>query len=116
MWPRTVEVMVGCWLLMTPFVFDGTAKVGDYIVNAVVSGSIVVVASILSFWDRTRLARLATLFVSLWLAAHGYFSALRPGPPAAQNEIIVGLMLLLCAVLPNEINAVPRPWRSRRSG
>ena len=116
MWPRTVEVMLGCWLLVTPFVFGGTAQIDEYIVNAVVSGCVVIVASLFSFRDRTRLAHLVTLMVSLWLVAHGYFSAPRPGPPAAQNEMVIGLTLLLCAILPNEINAVPRPWRSRGSG
>jgi hypothetical protein len=108
MWPRVAEVALGCWLLLTPFVFRETQAVGSYSVNAVVSGSVVILASLLSFWDRTRFAHIVTLFVSLWLAAHGYFWAERPGPPAAQNELVVGLLLLLFAVLPNEINAPPR--------
>ena len=108
MWPRVSEVALGCWLLLTPFVFRGTEALGNYAVNAVVSGSVVILASLLSFWDRTRFGHLVTLVVSLWLATHGYFWADRPGPPAAQNELTVGLLLLLFAVLPNEINDPPR--------
>lgn len=115
MWPRTVEVMLGCWLLITPFVFRGTAMIDHYAGSAVATGAVVVVSSLLSFWERTRLAHLVTLLAALHLALHGYFTAPRPGPPAAQNEIVIGLTILLFAVLPNEINAVPRPWRARAS-
>lgn len=117
MWTRTVEVMLGCWLLVTPFVFRGTEAIGNYTANAVVSGALIIIASTLSFWHPLRLAHLLTLLVALWLAAHGYFSAERPGPPAAQNEMTVGLTLLLFAILPSESNKVPVPWRgSRESG
>ena len=115
MWPRVVEVMLGCWLLVTPFVFRDTEAIGNYTINSVISGSVVILASLLSFWDRTRSARMVTLVVSLWLATHGYFWAERPGPPAAQNELAVGLVLLLFAVLPNETNDVPRRWRRRET-
>ena len=98
---------------MTPFVFRGTAGVSDYIANAYVSGGLIAIASLLSFWERMRLAHLGTLAIAVWLAVHGYFSAARPGPPAAQNEITTGLILLLFAILPNESNTVPRTWRGR---
>jgi hypothetical protein len=115
MWPRVVEVTLGCWLLVAPFVFRDTPAIDSYSTNAIASGALVVVASLLSFWSRLRLAHLVTLGVALWLALHGYFSAPRPGPPAAQNELALGLTLLLFAILPNEINAVPRPWRETTS-
>lgn len=113
MWPRVVEVMLGCWLMVAPFVFRGTPSVEEYAATAVASGAVIAAASLLSFWPRARVARLATLAAAVWLAAHGYFSAPRPGPPAAQNEIVVGLVLLLFAILPNETNQPPVPWRRR---
>lgn len=115
MWPRTVEVLLGCWLLITPFVFRETSEVDRYVINSVACGALVIVASLLSFRDGTRFARFVTLLVSLWLAVHGYVFAARPGPPAAQNELAIGLMLLLFAILPNEINDAPRPWRDTSS-
>jgi hypothetical protein len=114
MWPRVVEVMLGCWLLVTPFVFRDTPAVGEYTANAVVSAALLIAASLLTFWRRTRLAHLGTAVVALWLICHGYFAAARPGPPAAQNEIVVGLVLLLFAILPSETNEVPLPWRHER--
>jgi hypothetical protein len=114
MWPRVIEGMLGCWLLVTPFVFRGTTAIDDYTTSALVSGAIVIVMALLSFWEPTRLARFVTLGVSLWLALHGYFAAERPGPPAAQNEIMIGLTLLLFAIIPNEASQPPRVWRHER--
>ena len=111
MWPRVIEGMLGCWLLVTPLVFRGTPAVEDYTTSAFVSGAVIIVMALLSFWEPTRLARFVTLGVSLWLALHGYFAAERPGPPAAQNEIMIGLTLLLMAIIPNEASRPPRAWR-----
>lgn len=116
MWPRVVEVMIGAWLVITPLVFRGTESVAAYAVNAVVSGTIVIVASLAAFWPPAGWARYVTLAVSVWLTLHGYFSAIRPGPPAAQNEIMAGLLLLLFAVLPNHVNQPPHtPARTPRA-
>lgn len=116
MWPRVVEAMLGCWLLITPFVFRGTVSLDDYVVNAAVCGSLVLASSLSSIWPPAAMARLGTLAVALWLMPHGYFAAERPGPPAAQNEIVVGLTLILFAVLPNQINERPAPWRDSHPG
>ena len=116
MWPRVIEGMLGAWLLLTPFVFRGTEALGDFVVSSMVTGLVIGIASLFSFWEPTRHARFLTLAASLWLSLHGYFGAERPGPPAAQNELVLGLTLLLFALMPNEVNEVPRPWRrSRRS-
>jgi hypothetical protein len=93
MWPRVIEGMLGCWMLATPLVFRGTTAIDDFTTSALVSGAVVIVMALLSFWEPTRVARFVTLGVSLWLALHGYFAAERPGPPAAQNEIMIGLTL-----------------------
>jgi hypothetical protein len=113
MWPRVVEAMVGCWLMITPFVFRGTASLDDYAIDAAVCGALVLTCAFASMWPPAAWMRLGTIAVALWLTAHGYFGAERPGPPAAQNEITVGLILILFAVLPNQINEVPAPWRPR---
>ena len=115
MWPRVVEVMFGAWLVIVPFVFRGTPEIDRFVVNAIVTGSIIIVASLASFWPPAGWARFVTLGASLWLVGHGYFAAVRPGPPAAQNEIMVGLLLLLFAILPNETNRPPLGWRRGRA-
>ena len=111
MWPRVVEVMFGAWLLIVPFVFRATPQIESFVASSVVAGSVVIIASLMSFWPPAGWARFVTLGASIWLIGHGYFAAVRPGPPAAQNEIMVGLLLVLFAILPNETNRPPIGWR-----
>ena len=113
MWPRVIELMLGCWLVVSPFVFRGTPELERYMFSLVGSGAVVVIASLLSFWPPAASARFLTLLTSLWLTGHGYFAAVRPGPPAAQNEIMIGLLLLVFAILPNDTNRPPADWHDR---
>jgi hypothetical protein len=113
MWPRVVELTLGCWLVISPFIFRGTPAVGDYFVNDIVCGALAVILSLLCFWAPTRRAHLATLALGVWLAMFGYFSAERPGPPAAQNDLVIGLLLLIFAIIPTEASEPPIPWRRR---
>ena len=43
-------------------------------------------------------AHLMTAVLAVALGALGYFGSDRPGPPAAQNEITIGMLLLLLAI------------------
>lgn len=112
MWPRTVELMLGVWLCVSPFVFRGTERVEQFLVVDLTAGSIVIVLSILSFWSRAGWAHFVTAGVAFALAASAYLGWERPGPPAAENEIIVGLTLLLLGILPNHCTQPPAAWRN----
>jgi hypothetical protein len=114
MWARVVEIMLGAWLVISPLVFRDTPDLERYIVNDMVSGSLVIAFALLCFWRRATRAHLATLVLGAWLAGFGYFSAPRPGPPAAQNEIVLGLLLMVFAVVPTEAARPPEQWRARQ--
>ena len=116
MWPRVLEVAIGAWLLMSPFIFQHTAGADAYNLSQAAAGTAIIVASLLAIWPPAAAARGVTALATVWLIVHGYFSAARPGPPAAQNEIVVGLLLILFVLLPNDINAPPTPWRPRTPG
>ena len=111
MWARVAELMIGVWLVLSPFIFRGTESLEHFIVIDISVGSIVVVLSLLSFWDRTAWAHFGTALLALALGLFAYFGWERPGPPAAQNEITVALLLLLLAIIPNEASEPPKPWR-----
>jgi hypothetical protein len=113
MWARVSEMMLGFWLCISPFVFRGTASVDRFVALDLATGAAVVVLSLASFWRRARLAHLATAALALWLGLQAYFTWERPGPPAAQNEIIVAMLLLILAIIPNDASDPPRPWRRR---
>ncbi len=111
MWPRVVEVAIGAWLLMSPFIFQHTSGAEAYSLSQGAAGAAIIVASLLAIWRPAAAARVVTALATAALIAHGYFSAPRPGPPAAQNEIVAGLLLVLFVLLPNDINTPPEPWQ-----
>jgi hypothetical protein len=54
---------------------------------------------------------LLLLPVGAWLIAFGRFQQSPPLPPALQNDLVVGLLLLMFAIIPNEASLPPRAWR-----
>lgn len=111
MWARVAELMIGIWLTLSPFILRHTESLEHFVVIDVAAGSAVVILSLLSFWDRTARAHLVTAALALGLGLFAYFGWDRPGPPAAQNEITVAMLLLLLAIIPNEATRPPKPWR-----
>ena len=112
MWARTVEFMLGCWLLVSPFIFRHPADQSSFWVNDISCGSAVVTISLLSYAPRLRYLHLAIVGVSLWLILFGYFYQPYPTPPALQNNILVGLLLIMFAIVPNEATLPPPSWRN----
>lgn len=110
MWARIVEVMLGCWLAVSPFIFRHNPADRTMWLNDLLSALAVVVFALVSFWRPLRLAHVANVAVALWLIAFGFWA---PYPPALalQNDIVIGLLLLMFAIVPNHANQPPRPWR-----
>jgi hypothetical protein len=111
MWARAVEVMLGLWLVIAPFVFGHFGELRRLAWSDMASGAALVLLSSLCFFERLRRLHLLNLAVSAWLVLHGYLGYAHPAPPGAQNEILVGLVLLLTAIIPPQSSQPPRPWR-----
>jgi hypothetical protein len=110
MWARVIEVMLGCWLAVSPFMFRHSPGDRALWFNDLLSALAVIVLGLVSFWPPLRFAHVANLAVALWLIAFG-FLAPYPTPSALQNDIVVGLLLLMFAIIPNNANKPPQPWR-----
>jgi hypothetical protein len=110
MWPRIVEILLGIWLIASPFIFR-TAETGVLgAVNDLICGSAVVVLALVSFSGRFYRAHFLILLVAGWLVTTGYIAG-HPAPPAAQNLIIIGLLLAMFAIIPSRINEMPKSWQ-----
>lgn len=112
MWSRVVEVMLGCWLLMSPFIFSHSASRPMLWATDFGAGTAVIVCALLSFWRPTRYAHLLTLLTASGLVAAAYLSGFGTAPPAAQNQAVLGWLLLMFAVIPNEATQPPPCHRS----
>lgn len=111
MWGRVVEVMLGCWLAASPFIFRHAAEERRLWANDLCCAFAVVTLALLSFWPPLRQAHIAIAGIALWLIGFSYLTSSHPAPPALQNDLLVGLLLPIFAIIPNEANLPPRAWR-----
>jgi hypothetical protein len=116
MWARVIEVMLGCWLAVSPYIFRHSADDMRLWLNDLFSATAVIVLALASFWSPLRFAHVANIAMALWLIAFGFWVSPYPTPPALQNDIVVGLLLLMFAIVPNEASRPPRPWRDFLAG
>ena len=112
MWARVVEFMIGCWLAMSPFIFGHTADDILFWTVDLVAAMLVMTLALISYWPPLRHAHLAVGLVALALILVGRFGIAPPIPPAGQNYILVGLLLLMFALVPNNASQPPKAWLS----
>lgn len=109
MWARVVEGMLGCWLLVSPFVFQH----GDhtmYWVADFTAALVVICLALASYWPPLRQAHLGIIVAALAMILYGRFAGGAEPVPALQNHILIGLLLLMFALVPNHASRPPDPW------
>lgn len=118
MWARVVEVMLGLWLVLSPFIFGHAYADAALVRSDLASGTLVALAAIVALIGRIapsrrwlRHAHLLTIAVALWLVVFAYFAGGHPSEPGYKNEILVGLTLLLFAIIPTDAGEPPESWR-----
>jgi hypothetical protein len=110
MWARVVEVMLGCWLAISPFVFGHPADETALWASDWIAASLIVLFALLSYWRPTRRLHLATFFLALGMIAAGWMQD-RPVPPGWQNLIFIGVYLLMNSLIPSHAATPPRRWQ-----
>jgi hypothetical protein len=98
MWARVSEVLLGVWVFCSPFIFHSA----DHAIstNDVICGLAISAFALLSFTRTFRHAHFATIAVAAWLVVLGFLTP-APAPPASQNHILSGLLLLMFSIIPN---------------
>jgi hypothetical protein len=110
MWPRYIEILLGIWLIASAWLLPDGGR--EWLQGtSIVGGALTLLFAALSFIHRTRWAHLGTGFVALALGGAAYSLVEHPGPPAAQNQITVAILLLMFFLLPNRASLPPEPWR-----
>jgi hypothetical protein len=114
MWPRVVEVMIGVWLAMSPFIFHPSFEHPPYWWSDFACSVLVMTFALLSFWHPTRKAHLLQIVMGLWLMAWAYANGFvrEPVPPSLQNNVMTGFTLLMFAILPNRASRPTASWEN----
>lgn len=111
MWARMTELLLACWLAVSPFIFrDGDGATLHWITQ-LACAVLVATAALLSFHRRLRRAHLCHLVVALWLLGSAFTMAGSPPSPAAQNQMIVALLLGMLAIIPSRTGLPSHAWR-----
>ena len=111
MWARAIEVMLGCWLALSPFIFRHDPAVRTLWINDLACGFVIVSFALLSFRFPLRYIHFGTALPACWLIIFGFLTGY-PAPPASQNHILLGMLLLMFAVIPDEANLPPSSRRA----
>lgn len=107
-WSRVSVALIALWLLASPIAL-ARPEAWDAVAVPIAAGLVsigVIVAS-----TRWPLARTLLLAVAAALILWGWARFPRPGPAAAQNAIVVGLVLGLLGVVPDRALEPPPGWR-----
>lgn len=111
MWARVVECMLGVWMLISPFIFRHPADATARWANDLAIGCILIVFSLASYWRPTGWAHWLLIPVGAWMVTFGRLSGTPPLAPALQNEIVVGLLLMMFAIVPNNAAVPHARWQ-----
>lgn len=110
MWARVCEFMIGCWMLVSPFIFHHGADARLYWITDLACSVLITFLAAISCWKSMRHAHLAIILVAAALVVIGRFGSSDSihVPPAGQNEIAVGFLLMMFAIIPNHASRPPK--------
>jgi len=111
MWARGIELLLAGWLAASPLIFQHAPEALLLWVTDLLCAVSMASFSLLSFRPALEKAHLLNLVVAAWLLGVGAFTVPSPPPPALQNEVVIGLLLLMLAIVPSHASHPPRAWQ-----
>ena len=111
MWARVVEIMLACWLAISPFVFRHDPDARGLWWNDLVCGFVILLCALLAYRAALGKIHLINGGIGLWLVGSAFLTGITPPSPAIQNHVVVGLLLMMLAIIPSRAAMPPRSWR-----
>jgi hypothetical protein len=114
MWARVVEATLAVWLAISGLFL--AVPLDDLLVWGVnlSVAALVFTLALLSYANWAQRAHVVTLVLGVALFVFGFVQA-RPTEPWAQNQILVGLLLAIFAMVPSHSTLPPRAWRAEQT-
>jgi len=111
MWARVVEFMLAVWLALSPFILRYPSQETFFWANDFICAFLVALFALLSFWHPLRNIRFFIFGIALWLWGLGYTSFPDAAPPCQENSVVIGLLLLMLAIVPNHSHRISPSWQ-----
>jgi len=116
MWGRIGEIVLGIWLVLSPYVWGSTPFYLERWRSDMISGIAVIVLAVISFWPFRKFeflsyAHVGSLLVASWVVLFSYVYSGHPAAPGYQSDLFTGLTLLLFPMIPNHATLPPISWR-----
>lgn len=105
MWARICEIFLGVWLIASHALFH--VSIGINFALAI----LIVIFAALSYIPSINKLHLLQVFPAAILLIRSYAFPSTDLPLFMQNDILVGLCLLLFAVIPSHASDHPRSWK-----
>ncbi|HEY4255514.1 MAG TPA: SPW repeat protein [Chlamydiales bacterium] len=107
MWARIIELMLACWLSLSPFIFHHPSESTFLWNNDLVCGAFVALLALLSFWNPIEKIHLAIFPISVYLVIAAFTNS---PSPAIENHLVLGLLLAMLSLVPSHAESPPRQW------
>ena len=111
MWPRYIEVMLGLWLLVSPFVFRYEGEWVGLWANDFLCGALIVAIALSTHWTPLRRLHVLELVIALWLIGFGWANGRGSELGLYHNYIVTGLLVAMHAIIPTASSSPPPAWQ-----
>jgi hypothetical protein len=98
MWRDFANILIGCWLIATPFALIDDRSAIFW--SDVISGGLVVVLGILTFFPRFDLARWGICFIGIWLLFAPLIFWTRDAGVYAIDTLVGSLLIAFSVLIP----------------
>jgi hypothetical protein len=116
MWARHLELMTAFWLALSPFVLRYPGRPRGPWLHDFCLALLVACIALACHAQRLRRLHLAQLPLAAWLVGSGWWIATSGEPtPASQNQLVVGLLIGMFAIIPSDASQPPESWRADQS-
>ena len=101
MWARMIQLMIGVWLLISPFIFPALIGRQTSMAPELLFGAVFVLLAMLGCMQRFAIAaNTLSFFFAGALTLFAYFSVSGELPPVEQNRLICGILIAMFAIIP----------------
>lgn len=103
--------MVAIWLILSPFIFSYPAEATWLWIITFSAAALILICSLTAFLKSYGALHFVNMLLGILLVVYVFAVADSHPSPPYQNLVVVGLLLLMLGILPNESRLPPPEWR-----